>query len=235
MSYLFSFFDRTESHRQDKRRNRSMTFSRGPWSAEHNGHCSFVVCAGYREPRGEIYKLITSTKAKTMAVSQALICCWVWLSFAARASQCSCSNKATQTQTPNISHPSCYRRHYTVMTLHSVWCTTIGFLLQLLGESRLADVVHEFEQILPAFPPEAGLNVTQEGQVLLPRVGLGEQVLEGLPQREQDLLVVHWLVPTSDRKVSNFPKFCFFSVSSLFVWMWCHLVQFCTICLGDSS
>lgn len=45
-------------------------------------------------------------------------------------------------------------------------------------------MVHEFEQILPSFAPEAGLNVTQEGQVLLPGVGLREQVLEGLPQRE---------------------------------------------------
>lgn len=56
-------------------------------------------------------------------------------------------------------------------------------------------MVHEFEQILPALAPEAGLHVTQEGQILLPRVCLGEQVLEGLPQWEQDLLVVNWLVP----------------------------------------
>lgn len=45
---------------------------------------------------------------------------------------------------------------------------TIRFLLQFLGESRLADVIHQFEQILPAFAPEAGLDVTQKGQVLLP-------------------------------------------------------------------
>ena len=64
-------------------------------------------------------------------------------------------------------------------------------------------MVHEFEQILPALLPEASLNMTQEGQVLLPRVGLGEQVLKGLSQREQDLLVVYRLVPTLDRKISN--------------------------------
>lgn len=66
--------------------------------------------------------------------------------------------------------------------------------MQLLSESRLADVVHEFKQILPTLASEAGLHVTEEGQVLLSRVGLGEQVLEGLTQREQDLLYVHWLV-----------------------------------------
>lgn len=60
--------------------------------------------------------------------------------------------------------------------------------------------IHEFEQVLPALAPEAGLHVTQEGQVLLPRVRLGEQVLEGLPQREQNLLVVHWLVAALGRK-----------------------------------
>lgn len=63
-------------------------------------------------------------------------------------------------------------------------------------------MVHEFEQILPAFPPEAGLHVTQESQVLLPRVGLGEQVLEGLAQREQDLLVVYWLVAAKDKQIT---------------------------------
>lgn len=61
-------------------------------------------------------------------------------------------------------------------------------------------MVHEFEQILPALPPEAGLYMAQEGQILLPRVRLREQVLKGLPEREQDLLVVYWLVPALDRK-----------------------------------
>lgn len=79
-------------------------------------------------------------------------------------------------------------------------CSTVGFLLQLLGERRLADVVHEFEQILPAFPPEAGLHVTQEGQVLLPGVGLGEELFEGLAQREQDLLMVHRFVAANRQK-----------------------------------
>lgn len=85
------------------------------------------------------------------------------------------------------------------MAACSVWYTTVGLLLQLRGQGRLAHVVHEFEQVLPALPPEAGLHVAQEGQVLLPRVRLREEVLEGLAQREQDLLVVHWLVAASDR------------------------------------
>ena len=59
-------------------------------------------------------------------------------------------------------------------------------------------MVHEFEQVLPAFAPEAGLNVTQEGQVLLAGVRLGEQVLEGLTQGQQDQLVVHGFVPGKD-------------------------------------
>lgn len=61
-------------------------------------------------------------------------------------------------------------------------------------------MVHEFEQVLPALSPEAGLHMAQEGQVLLPRVCLREKVLKGLPQGEQDLLVVNWLVPALDRK-----------------------------------
>lgn len=84
------------------------------------------------------------------------------------------------------------------MTARSVGHTTVG-LLQLRGERCGAHVVHEFEQVLPALLPEAGLHVAQEGQVLLPRVRLREEVLEGLAQREQDLLVVHWLVAASDR------------------------------------
>lgn len=67
-------------------------------------------------------------------------------------------------------------------------------------------MVHELEQILPALPPEAGLHVTQEGQVLLPRVRLGEEVLEGLAQGEQDLLVVYWLVPALDRSFKPRPN-----------------------------
>lgn len=56
-------------------------------------------------------------------------------------------------------------------------------------------MVHELEEIMPALLPEAGLNMTQEGQVLLSGVGLREQVLKDLPQREQDLFVVYWFVP----------------------------------------
>lgn len=73
---------------------------------------------------------------------------------------------------------------------------TIGFVLQLLGESRLAHVVHELEQVLPAFAPEAGLHVTQEGDVLLARVRLREQILKRLTQGQQDELMIHGFVPT---------------------------------------
>ena len=76
---------------------------------------------------------------------------------------------------------------------------TIVLLLQLrLAEGRLADVVHELEQVRPALAPEAGLHVAQEGQVLLAGVRLGEHVLEGLTQGQQDQLVVHWFI-TADR------------------------------------
>lgn len=57
---------------------------------------------------------------------------------------------------------------------------TIGLVLQLLGEGRLAHVVHELEQILPAFATKASLDVTQEGDVLLARVRLREQILKRL-------------------------------------------------------
>lgn len=57
---------------------------------------------------------------------------------------------------------------------------TVRLLLQLAGERRLADVVHELEQVLPAFSSKACLHVAQEGQVLLARVRLREEVLEGL-------------------------------------------------------
>lgn len=46
--------------------------------------------------------------------------------------------------------------------------STICFLLQLLVECRLADVIHEFEQIVPTLTPEAGLHMAEEGQILLP-------------------------------------------------------------------
>lgn len=58
-------------------------------------------------------------------------------------------------------------------------------------------MVHELEQVLPAFPSEACLHVAQESQVLLARVRLREEVLEGLSQWQQDLLVVHRLVPAA--------------------------------------
>lgn len=58
-------------------------------------------------------------------------------------------------------------------------------------------MIHELEQVLPAFPSEACLHVAQEGQVLLARVRLREEVFEGLSQWQQDLLVVHRLVPAA--------------------------------------
>lgn len=76
---------------------------------------------------------------------------------------------------------------------------TIGLVLQLLGESRLADVVHELEEVLPAFASEAGLHVTQEGEVLLARVRLREQILERLAQGQQDELMVHRFVPNTHK------------------------------------
>lgn len=72
--------------------------------------------------------------------------------------------------------------------------STICFLLQLLGERRLADVIHEFEQVVPALAPEAGLHMAEKGKVLLPRVCLGEKLLKGLQQWKQDLLLVNWFV-----------------------------------------
>lgn len=75
--------------------------------------------------------------------------------------------------------------------------------MQLFGDGSLADVVHEFEQVLPPLLPEAGLHVTQERQVLLPGVGLGEQVLEGFAQGQQDLFVVYWLVSASNSKQNS--------------------------------
>lgn len=80
---------------------------------------------------------------------------------------------------------------------------TIGFLLQLLGESRLAHVVHEFEQVLPTFTPETGLHVTQEGDVLLTRVCLREQILKRLTQRQQDMLMIHRFVPETHTHTPN--------------------------------
>lgn len=56
-------------------------------------------------------------------------------------------------------------------------------------------MVHEFEQVLPALFPEACLHMTQKRQVLLSGVGLREQVLEGLSQWQQDLPMIHWLIP----------------------------------------
>ena len=106
----------------------------------------------------------------------------------------------TTTQEILVYHGATAASTLSFIIVNSFWYTTIWFLLQLLSESRLADMVHEFEQILPALPPEAGLHMTQESQVLLPRVCLGEQILKGLPEREQDLLVINWLVPASDRK-----------------------------------
>lgn len=41
--------------------------------------------------------------------------------------------------------------------------------------------------------------MAQESQVLLARVRLREEVLEGLSQWQQDLLVVHRLVPAAGR------------------------------------
>lgn len=78
------------------------------------------------------------------------------------------------------------------------WNGTICFLLQLLGEGRLADVIHEFEQIVPTLPSEAGLHVAKEGEVLLPWVRLGEKLLEGLQQWKQDLLLVNRLVASKE-------------------------------------
>lgn len=72
---------------------------------------------------------------------------------------------------------------------------TIRLVLQLLGEGRLAHVVHELEQVLPAFPSEAGLHVTQEGYVLLAGVRLREQILKRLAQGQQDELMIHGFVP----------------------------------------
>lgn len=58
---------------------------------------SLYLTIGYQgAPWQDIFKLFTSTKAKTMAVSQARICCWVWLSLTASASHRSCSKAARQ-------------------------------------------------------------------------------------------------------------------------------------------
>lgn len=59
-------------------------------------------------------------------------------------------------------------------------------------------MIHEFEQIVPTLPSEAGLHVAQEGEVLLPRVRLGEKLLEGLQQWKQDLLLVNRLVASNE-------------------------------------
>lgn len=99
----------------------------------------------------------------------------------------------------NISHSIVLLSHYPVITGYPFKHTTVGLLLQLFSQSRLADMVHEFEQILPTLSPEAGLHMPQESQVLLPWVGLREKVFKGLPQREQYLLMVNWLVPTLER------------------------------------
>ncbi len=84
-------------------------------------------------------------------------------------------------------------------------------------------MVHEFEQILPAFPSEAGLHVTQEGQVLLPRVCLGEQVFKGLSQGEQDLFVVHRLVPALERKTTIL-NYSFCSKKKMSLGLFCDLI-----------
>ncbi|TNN85357.1 hypothetical protein EYF80_004379 [Liparis tanakae] len=104
-----------------------------------------------------------------MAASQARICCWVWFSLAANASHGSFSKAAAQTHTRNIS-PT-----------------------ELLGERRLADVIHEFEQVLPALAPEAGLHVTQEdfscwlssGRMLVS----GSECLSPMSRRRSDTTV----------------------------------------------
>lgn len=50
------------------------------------------------------FNCFTSTNAKTMAASQARICCWVWLSLTASTSQRSCSKAAAQTQEMLVFH-----------------------------------------------------------------------------------------------------------------------------------
>lgn len=81
-----------------------------------------------------------------------------------------------------------------LLACYLFWYPTFWLFLQLLSQSRLANMVHESKQILPALFPKAGLYMAQEGQVLLPGVRLGEQVLKSLPQGQQDLPVVYWLV-----------------------------------------
>lgn len=129
-----------------------------------------------------------------MAVSQVRICCWVWLSLVESASHCSCREAARSRRTAQ-SLFGCTSS--AVRTIQN----TVGLLPQSCRQSGLADVLHELEQVLPALPSEAGLHVTQEGQVLLPGVGLREQVLKSLAQRQQELPVVHWLVPAEQNAV----------------------------------
>lgn len=72
---------------------------------------------------------------------------------------------------------------------------TVGLVLQLLGEGRFTHMVHEFQQVLPALAPEAGLHMAQKGDVLLSGVRLREQILESLTQRQQDQPVIHRFIP----------------------------------------
>lgn len=170
-----------------RERDRDMILRIGSWVESNNECCSYVLC-------GSIIKTAASSLRKkkirslppqkqrpslshrlgSAAGSDSVLQPVPPIAPAARKLHRHTQNKLTGVTL------CCKQR----TTLFCSWFITIRFLLQLLGESGLAHVVHEFEQVLPAFAPEAGLNVTQEGQVLLSGVGLREQVLKGLPQRE---------------------------------------------------
>lgn len=65
-------------------------------------------------------------------------------------------------------------------------------------------MIHEFEQIVPAPTPKAGLHVAEEGQVLLARVRLREKLLKGLQQWKQYLLLVNWFVTAKETTHARF-------------------------------
>ncbi len=82
-------------------------------------------------------------------------------------------------------------------------------------------MVHELQKVLPAFASEAGLDVTQEGQVLFPWVCLGKEVLKCFPKGQQDKLLVHWFIPSIKTDQAQQFRIAFHHICTVHVS--CHL------------